>query len=131
MHQEKVKKEANLEAWLQKSAYKYKDYMSNRKNGEERKTLRSILAEYYLEMVKIHGETAKHRFPHLAYGQDPNSETFKKSFPSSFKRYFFKLVKSIILNSKGKAVLCKRPATLVMAVGAREAKLEDTLALKS
>jgi hypothetical protein len=72
--------------------------MSNRKNGQERKTLRSILAENYLKMIKVHGDTAKARFPHLAYGQDPNSETFKKSFPASFKRYFFKLVKSIIIN---------------------------------
>ena len=60
----------------------------------------------------------------MAYGQDPNSETFKKSFPLSFKRYFFKLVKAIIQTAKGK-VLCKRPATLVMAVGAREARIED------
>ena len=130
MAQKQLKEEANLEAWLQKQAYDYKDLMTKQHDPKsnmdpkEKKTLRTRLAEYYNEMVKKHGEVAKKRFPHLAYGQDPNSETFKKSFPLSFKRYFFKLVKSIILTAKGK-VLCKRPATLVMAVGAREAKLQD------
>jgi hypothetical protein len=89
-----------------------------------------MLANYYQEMIKIHGEVAKKRFPHIAYGQDPNSETFKKSYPSSFKRYFFKLVKNIIIN-KGNKVLCKRPAALVMTVGAREAKIDDAIGLKS
>ena len=35
------------------------------------------------------------------------------------------------MNSKGKRVLCKRPANLVMTVGAREPKLDDGLAMKS
>jgi hypothetical protein len=124
MQDRKLKEEAKLEAWLQRTAYKYKDYMSERNKASEKKTLRSTLAEYYNEMVKLHGTVAKARFPHLAYGQDPNSETFKKSFPASFKRYFFKLVKSIIQTAKGKT-LCKRPATLVMTVGAREQKIDD------
>jgi hypothetical protein len=46
-----VKKEANLEAWLQKTAYDYKDYMQKRRQGEEKKTLRSKLAEYYQDMI--------------------------------------------------------------------------------
>jgi hypothetical protein len=42
--------------------------MTNRKAGEGRTTLRSILAEKYLMMIRTHGDTAKARFPHLAYG---------------------------------------------------------------
>ena len=120
MQKEIVKKEVALEAWLRKKAYEYKEYMENRQKGEATKTLRTILAEFYNEMVKLHGVVAKKRFPHVAYGQDPTSETFKKSFPLSFKRYFFKLVKNIIINTKGKKVLAKKPASLVMTVGARE-----------
>ena len=53
---------------------------SNKKNGES-ETLRTLLAFYYQQMIKNHGAVAKKRFPHTAYGQDPKSETFKKSFP--------------------------------------------------
>ena len=42
--------------------------MTERNKTKEKKTLRSMLAEYYIEMVKIHGEVGKKRFPHLAYG---------------------------------------------------------------
>jgi len=68
MQDRKVKEEAKLEAWLQRTAYKYKEYMTERNKTKEKKTLRSMLAEYYIEMVKIHGEVGKKRFPHLAYG---------------------------------------------------------------
>jgi len=71
-------------------------------------------------MVSKFGETAKKRFPHLAYGQDPNSETFKKSYPDSYKRYFFRLVKSIIVTGKkGNKKMLLQPPAIVMAVGAR------------
>ena len=38
------------------------------KDPKEKKTLRTRLAEYYNEMVKRHGDVAKKRFPHMAYG---------------------------------------------------------------
>lgn len=50
--------------------------------------------------MEKHGAVAEKMFPHLSYGQDKNSETFKKSFPLSYKRHFFKLVKTIIINKK-------------------------------
>lgn len=34
----------------------------------EKKTLRARLAEFYQDMIKRHGDVAKKRFPHLAYG---------------------------------------------------------------
>ena len=98
--------------------------------GKKPETLRSTLANFYQKIVKMHGDVAKRRFPHVAYGQDPNSETFKKSFPQSFKIYFFKLVKSIITTKKGR-VYCKKPGSMIMAVGARESKLEDPIGTRT
>lgn len=46
-------------------------------------------------MLLAHGPYVKANFRMLTYGMDEKSETFKKSFPSSFKRYFFRLVKSM------------------------------------
>jgi hypothetical protein len=36
MQREQVKKEASLEAWLQSTAFSYRDYMQNRNNGGEK-----------------------------------------------------------------------------------------------
>ena len=67
--------------------------------------------ENYAQYDKV-----KERFPHISYGQDIKSETFKKSYPTSFKRYFFKLVKNIIVSKKtkkgGKPVFPKQPPSL-------------------
>mmetsp|Transcript_33677 Transcript_33677/g.52024 ORF Transcript_33677/g.52024 Transcript_33677/m.52024 type:complete len:105 (-) Transcript_33677:2765-3079(-) len=102
--------------------------MGKRQQGEVKKTLRTVLAVNYQQMVKVHGETAKNRFPHVAYGQDPNSETFKKSFPLSYKRYFFKLVKNIIINKKtGQKYVPSKPPAIVMGVGSRVPTLDDPI----
>ena len=90
--------------------------MKDRQKGTAKKTLRNVLCEYYAEMIKEHDKVAKKRFPHYA---DPNSKSSKNTYPSSFKLYFFKLVKNLIVNNKGQKVLAKNPASLVMAVGAR------------
>ena len=65
---EQAKKEMALEKFLHEQAFKYQDYMKNRNQGGQRKTLRTILAEYYQDLIKAHGELAKKRFPHVAYG---------------------------------------------------------------
>jgi hypothetical protein len=84
-------------------------------------------------MIAKHGKVAEQRFPHTSYGQDKNSETFKKSFPLSYKRYFFKLVKNIIISNKpGKGkVVCPKPPSLTMAVGARSSDTSDPLFVQS
>jgi len=97
-------------------------------------TLRTLLANNYQELLRMHKDVAKARFPHVAYGQDPKSETYKKSFPQSFKMYFFKLVKSIIVTVKNKKAVvsyCKKPGSMIMAVGARESKIEDPVGTKT
>ena len=85
MMREEAKKEMALERFLEKQAFAYQDYVKNRDKGKERKTLRTVVAENYQAMLAAHGKIAESRFPHTAYGQDKNSETFKKSYPSSYE----------------------------------------------
>jgi len=82
-------------------------------------------------MMKAHPIIGALRFPHTAYGQDKNSETFKKSFPLSYKRYFFKLVKNIITGKTGKKSINKNPVSLLMTSGARQAVKGDPLIVAS
>ena len=125
------------------NAMDYHTYMSDRTNKKntDKKTLRVKLAEYYHDMVnpskqrKEFVDKVKERFPHITYGQDVKSETFKKSFPASFKRYFFKLVKNIIISNKtkkgDKPVFPKQPPSLKMTVGGRINGTKDPLYVKS
>jgi len=59
------------------------------------------LSSVYQYMVKTFPKETKSRFPNVTYGTKKNSETYKKSVPSSFKRYFFKLVRSFVRTKKG------------------------------
>jgi hypothetical protein len=48
--------------------------------------------------------------------------------------YFFKLVKSIIVTVKNKNKVvsyCKKPGSMIMAVGARESKIEDPVGTRT
>ena len=71
-------------------------------------------------MLKKHNPLANERFPHTAYGQNKESKTFKKSFPISYKNYFFKLVKNIIKAKTGKKAIRRNPVSLLSTAGARE-----------
>lgn len=124
-------------------AMDYHTYMSDRvnKKSSDKTTLRVKLAEYYHGMVDSTKQKddfvkkVKERFPHISYGQNVKSDTFKKSFPASFKRYFFKLVKNIIVSKKtrkgDKPVFPKQPPSLKMAVGGRINGCKDPLYVKS
>lgn len=119
-----------MEKYLQKLAFNYLEYMSKRSVGESKETLRTILARNYHELKERFKELVDERFPHISYGQDKESKTFKKSFPPSYKRYFFKLVKNIIIKKKnGKKVgqLLKHPPSLTMTVGTRANTLADQI----
>ena len=76
-----------LEDWLAQKAMEYHTYMDKRSKllikDSERETLRTKLAGFYQLMInhEEHGAIAKKRFPHIAYGQDVNSKTFKQSYP--------------------------------------------------
>jgi hypothetical protein len=74
-------------------------------------------------MIKTHGKVAETRFPHTSYGQNKNSETFKKSYPNSYKRHFFKLVKNIIIAKNGRKAVNKKGVSLLMTTGNRQSGL--------
>lgn len=123
-----------MDRFLEDQALEYYSYQKgrarDRKDGKSSKTLRTVLAESYQAFLREFNKPisrdspvtlAEQRFPHTAYGQDKNSETFKKSFPSSYKRHFFKLVKNIIVPpGKGHAKINKKGSNLLMATGARQ-----------
>ena len=122
------REERELDRFLERQAldyYKYqKERPKNRKEGKSNKTLRTVLAENYQAFVYKFKERAEKRFPHTSYGQDKNSETFKKSFPSSYKRHFFKLVKNILVAGKGaNPKINRKGCNLLMANGARQSTL--------
>lgn len=131
MMREQAKKEMALERFLEKQAFAYQDYVKNRDKGKEKKTLRTVVAENYQAMLVAHGKVAEARFPHTAYGQDKNSETFKKSYPTSYKNYFFKLVKNIIKFKTGKRAVRTKPVSLLQTVGARQSTTQDALVTKT
>lgn len=82
-------------------------------------------------MLKTHGELANERFPHTAYGQNRESETFKKSYPISYKNYFFKLVKNIIRAKTGKKAIRRNPVSLLSTAGARESTKHEPIVAAS
>ena len=59
------------------------------------------------------------RFPHLTYGTKKNSETYKKSFPMTFKRYFFKLLKSLVRTEGGLKTRDNAPPAFMLPGGKR------------
>lgn len=46
-------------------------------------------------MLKAHGPYVKSHFPVLSYGMNKQGETFKKFYPNTFARCFFRYVKAI------------------------------------
>jgi hypothetical protein len=77
-----------------------------------------FLGDAYHEMIKDHGKTAKLRFPHKLYGVKKDSNIAKKSFPQSFKRHFFTLLKSFVhLDSGIKRIKNAPPAFFLPTTG--------------
>lgn len=70
-------------------------------------------------MLKKFPEKTKLTFPHLTYGTKKNSATYKKSFPTSFKIHFFKLLKSFVKTDKGLKRLRNPPPTFIIPGGKR------------
>lgn len=68
-------------------------------------------------MVKQFPDECKKRFPHLTYGTKEGSETYKKSYPTTFKRYFFKLAKSFIKTNRGFKRLKNVPTMFMLPPG--------------
>jgi hypothetical protein len=85
----------------------------------EKKTVRDYLSSIYWDMVKQFPKQTHLRFPHMTYGTKKDSETYKKSFPMTFKRYFFKLLKSFVRTDKGLRRLKYAPPTFIIPGGKR------------
>ena len=86
----------------------------------ENETVRSYVSETYNALVKKYPKLANERFPHLTYGTKKDSETYKKSFPNEFKRYFFQIVKSFVKTEKGGLKKLRyAPATFIIPGGKR------------
>jgi hypothetical protein len=70
-------------------------------------------------MMKTFPEQTKERFPHLTYGTKKDSETYKKSFPTTFKRYFFRMAKSFVRTKTGGLKRLKNVPTMFMMPGGK------------
>ena len=62
----------NMERFLERQALNYYEYQKNRvkerKDGKSSKTLRTVLAENFQELLKRFPEQTEKRFPHTSYG---------------------------------------------------------------
>lgn len=95
------KKERELEQFLIQHALQYIQEKKKRLSGE-RTTVNQFVSKVYHEMVKAFPELAKARFPHITFGTSKKSETYKKSFPITFKIYFFRVTKSYFKTRQNK-----------------------------
>jgi hypothetical protein len=66
----------------------------------------------------------------IAFGQDEKSETFKKAFPDSFKRHFFRTIKAVSDRKGAKLSYAevrkrtrKMPPAFILTSGAGSCKL--------
>lgn len=70
-------------------------------------------------MVEKFPDLAKTRFPHITYGTNVKSETYKKSYPLTFKNYFFKIVKGYFKQKKGLKRMKNPAPTFIISAGKR------------
>lgn len=57
--------------------------------------MRQKLCDIYHRLLAAHGPYVKSHFPVIAYGMNKKGETFKKFYPNTFARCFFRYVKAI------------------------------------
>lgn len=57
--------------------------------------MRSCLAKSYQKLLAEHPAYVKANYRLLSYGMNEESDTFRKSFPSGFKRIFFRVLKAV------------------------------------
>ena len=85
-------------------AQTYTKEASKRLDAEpgQRKTYRKSLAEIYKKMSEKHPDVIAEHYKLETYGMKEGSETMKKAFPYSFKRYFFLLIRTLNGKAPGK-----------------------------
>ena len=105
--------EREMEKFLIEKALEYLEMKKRRLEGQI-VTVKEFVSKVYHEIAEQYRDIVVNRFPHITYGQDPESKTFKKSYPLNFKAYFFKLVRSYFAEKKGlKRVKNPAPAFLI------------------
>ena len=57
--------------------------------------MRQKLCDIYHRLLAAHGPYVKSHFPVISYGMNKKGETFKKFYPNTFARCFFRYVKAI------------------------------------
>lgn len=57
------------------------------------------------------------RFKHITYGTKKSSNTYMKSYPLSFKKYFFAIFKSFVKVGKGHRRIKNTPPTFIIPSG--------------
>ena len=93
-----------MERYLIDKALAYLEMKKKRLvGGPELKTLREFVSDtYHKLLINVNFcKIAKEKFPHVTYGTKKGSTTEKKSYPMTFKNYFFKLVKSYYKSDRG------------------------------
>jgi len=110
--------ERRLQEFLVQHALEYLEQKKKRLSGEQT-TVRVFVSKVFHEMVEKFQEISKERFPHVTYGTKKDSETFKKSYPQSFKTYFFHLVKSHFKQQRGIKRMRNPAPTFIIAGGKR------------
>ena len=119
----KRREERNLEKFLINHALAYLEQQKQRLKGQT-STVRLFVSDVYHKMVKEFKGLATERFPHTSYGTKKGSETWKKSYPQSFKTYFFHLVKSYFKQKKGLKRM-KNPAPTFLLSGGKRCIIHD------
>lgn len=82
--------------------------------------MRQYVSKVYHELKLKFPKSTEEKFPHITYGTKKDSDTFKKSYPTSFKKHFFYLVKSFVkVRGKGVKRLRNVPPTFIIPGGKR------------
>jgi hypothetical protein len=107
-----------MQKFLIKEALEYLEQKKKRLQGQET-TVRKFVSDVYRKLVDDFPKITNERFPHVNYGTKKDSETYKKSYPHSFKNYFFQLVKSHFKQKKGIKRIRNPASTFILAAGKR------------
>lgn len=88
----------------------YIENMKNRLNEKREQSQRETLAGIYHRMHDKFPDIMDEKFPHVTYGMKKDSESYKKSFPQTFKYEFYRRFNIRKKKSRG---LSSRPAYFV------------------